>query len=191
MTVCSIEGCTKPVDRRGWCTHHYFQWYRYGDPTAAIPHSGVYKIVCKRGHDLSNAYIRPDTRLRQCRECAKERNKTYVRPKVFIRRTVRRRLIQEASGICAYCGQPRATSLDHVIPKRDRRRVGLSDTDESWLVVACLTCNVRKGTRRLVPASWSDRIAELNDLTPGTPWRVWHGSTDEPAYRDVHLKVAP
>lgn len=30
--VCSIEGCTKPLSCKGWCTMHYCRWRRHGDP---------------------------------------------------------------------------------------------------------------------------------------------------------------
>jgi hypothetical protein len=37
QTTCSINGCTSPVDRRGWCTKHYTTWYRTGDPLLQLP----------------------------------------------------------------------------------------------------------------------------------------------------------
>lgn len=30
--LCSIPGCTKKLRARGWCTAHYVQWQRTGDP---------------------------------------------------------------------------------------------------------------------------------------------------------------
>ena len=33
-TECSIEGCEKPVNARGWCKAHYYRASRYGDPLA-------------------------------------------------------------------------------------------------------------------------------------------------------------
>lgn len=30
--TCQIEGCTNPIDKRGWCSKHYGRWYRTGDP---------------------------------------------------------------------------------------------------------------------------------------------------------------
>lgn len=32
--VCSIDGCGKPVNSRGWCGSHYMRWKRHGDPLA-------------------------------------------------------------------------------------------------------------------------------------------------------------
>jgi 5-methylcytosine-specific restriction endonuclease McrA len=72
-------------------------------------------------------------------------------------------------GCCAYCGCSPAVHNDHIVPKALRRR---HPGWESVTVRACMICNVRKGTRRLVPPSWADRIYEL----PGTkPWMVWDG----------------
>lgn len=31
MTICSIEGCEKRVNCRGWCKMHYQRWSRHGD----------------------------------------------------------------------------------------------------------------------------------------------------------------
>lgn len=30
--TCTIEGCTREVVARGWCSAHYTRWKRYGDP---------------------------------------------------------------------------------------------------------------------------------------------------------------
>ena len=31
-SICTIEGCHKPVDARGYCDTHYGRWKRHGDP---------------------------------------------------------------------------------------------------------------------------------------------------------------
>lgn len=33
-SICTIEGCEKPVVGRGWCRNHYTQWHKWGDPLA-------------------------------------------------------------------------------------------------------------------------------------------------------------
>lgn len=32
--LCSIDGCDKSVESRGWCNAHYQRWLRHGEPTA-------------------------------------------------------------------------------------------------------------------------------------------------------------
>lgn len=94
---------------------------------------------------------------------------------------------------CAYCASPASFGFnkDHVIPKslqRKCRQLGKPlPVELCGTVWACYPCNLRKGTRRLIPASWADKIDTLNDLIPGTPWRTWDGSTASPAFREVHI----
>ncbi|MPZ71414.1 MAG: hypothetical protein GEU71_18110 [Actinobacteria bacterium] len=94
---------------------------------------------------------------------------------------------------CAYCGQP-AVNGDHVIPRSTVRHYNASDATESipsaWLAVvpSCFACNIRKGTRRLVPPSWAKRVKAMNRFFGGTKWRVWQGDTSEVAYAGTHLK---
>ena len=53
MKICSIEGCGKRVDRRGWCAMHYMRWRRHGDPytTRWRPHGLTAKQVVDREID--------------------------------------------------------------------------------------------------------------------------------------------
>lgn len=88
--------------------------------------------------------------------------------------------------MCAYCASARAVHMDHVVPKSLAKRHDLP-AEFTATVPACFACNTRKGARRLLPPSWADKVDELNELLPGTPWRVWAGSVDEPAYREVHV----
>lgn len=32
--ICSIDGCGKPTNARGWCSAHHKRWLRHGDPLA-------------------------------------------------------------------------------------------------------------------------------------------------------------
>jgi hypothetical protein len=59
MTVCSIEGCEKRVQARGWCTTHYGRWQKYGDPVTlhsrlrGNPNSPVTSTRWIRGEPIS------------------------------------------------------------------------------------------------------------------------------------------
>lgn len=35
--ICSIEGCGRAVDTKGWCGAHYMRWRRHGDPEIGRP----------------------------------------------------------------------------------------------------------------------------------------------------------
>lgn len=35
--VCSVDGCQRTVQARGWCDTHYWRWYRHGDPLHGGP----------------------------------------------------------------------------------------------------------------------------------------------------------
>lgn len=88
---------------------------------------------------------------------------------------------------CAYCRERYAVNRDHVVPKsyRKHRPTDSIPTHLRETVPACFQCNLRKGTRRLVPPSWADRLDELNEVLPGVPWRVWDGNPKAPAFSEV------
>lgn len=73
--------------------------------------------------------------------------------------------------------------MDHVVPRSLARRHTLPP-HLAATEPACFECNIRKGTRKLVPPSWENSIPALKEAIPG-PWRVWHGTTSEPAYREA------
>lgn len=87
---------------------------------------------------------------------------------------------------CSYCGKARAVNQDHVVPKSYRKKMAIHPV-LAGTVPACFRCNNLKGTRRLIPASWADKLTLLAQEFPGTPWRVWDGDTKSDAYRGVHL----
>lgn len=35
--TCSVQGCTRPIQSRGWCDPHYGRWRKTGDVQAGIP----------------------------------------------------------------------------------------------------------------------------------------------------------
>ncbi len=73
--------------------------------------------------------------------------------------------------LCSYCRKARAVHQDHIFSKALRRRF---PDWENITVPACYHCNMIRGTRRLLPPSWADREAELEELT-GRCWFVWNG----------------
>lgn len=44
--TCSIEGCDKKVQARGWCGMHYARWRRQGDPGSADPIARPVPTAC-------------------------------------------------------------------------------------------------------------------------------------------------
>ena len=87
---------------------------------------------------------------------------------------------------CAYCGSRPAVNADHVVPKALRKtlreKYGSLPEELRGTVPACMACNVRKGTRKLVPPSWADYIPILKEFIPGQ-WRVWDGNPMSASYR--------
>ena len=47
LLFCSVPGCQKTPDCRGWCRMHYTRWQRHGDPLVANHRPGW------RGDDVS------------------------------------------------------------------------------------------------------------------------------------------
>lgn len=76
---------------------------------------------------------------------------------------------------------------DHVVPRTLRRFVSrVVPRQLLGTVPACPTCNWRKMARRLVPPTWAHLLPLLEEYFPGqTPWRVWTGGVDEPAYAEA------
>lgn len=72
--TCSVDGCQKPHDSRGWCCAHYGRWKRHGDPMAGgimqSPQTGPCEVdgcirsavsrgVCRRHYGKLNKYGDP------------------------------------------------------------------------------------------------------------------------------------
>ncbi len=91
--------------------------------------------------------------------------------------SVRLAVLERDGYWCAYCGGSAGT-IDHILSKAESRRQGIARDDKAWIVACCHRCNWRKGTRRLIPASWAPRQAELEEMT-NKKWQVWSGDPRE------------
>lgn len=43
---CSIEGCDKPLRKRGWCANHYATWRSHGSPDAEVAYKWAERGAC-------------------------------------------------------------------------------------------------------------------------------------------------
>ena len=100
--------------------------------------------------------------------------------------------------LCAYCRRRLAVTRDHVVPRQLRRHYQPNRKVEQRpripsefmaTVPCCLTCNVNKGTRHLVPPSWADKVAALNEFFCGAEFRVWDGSPASPAFTQTFTRT--
>lgn len=88
--------------------------------------------------------------------------------------TLTTKILARDNHCCAYCGGY-ADTIDHLIPKAERRRHGIADDDERYLVACCLTDNLLKGTRRIVPMDYEP----FDELPGARPWMRWNGDPRE------------
>ncbi len=58
--LCSIEGCEKPQDCRGWCRMHYHRYQRHGDPLIVL------KTIHRHGLRHTPEYKVWDSMLQRC-----------------------------------------------------------------------------------------------------------------------------
>lgn len=83
---CSIAGCGKSVEARGWCSAHYNRWKRHGSPTARMRGEVVdgKRICCACGEDkpwseefFYSSKHHPGGLTLNCKDCARERRRQY------------------------------------------------------------------------------------------------------------------
>lgn len=86
--TCSIEGCGKPVNARGWCGMHYARWARSGDPGPSEPLIGFARPeLC----DVDGCDRRRDGRKNLCGMHARRRRLTGDTGSVAAKRSTRGR----------------------------------------------------------------------------------------------------
>lgn len=88
---CPIEGCGRPIRKRGWCANHYAVWHTHGDPEREPSYTWADQkrcVVCGAGPDspewegrfrkycsrrCAAGYLaRGDLRFVPCGQCGKE-----------------------------------------------------------------------------------------------------------------------
>ena len=189
---CSIEECDRRLFARGWCQRHYENWKLRGDPMpmsrtlspefrASIQRARAVSpkpalTHCKRGHVMTeeNTYVHPNRAIRECVTCKRIRGQVVTTKHyraVIVRPLIRRAIMERDNWTCAY-GGCRATTLDHVVPKAERRRHGIDDSDATYIVAACFNHNVAKMTYKVYPRGFDKSIL------PGNGWREWDGTPE-------------
>lgn len=71
-TVCTVDGCDRPLKGRGLCVMHYNRWDRHGSTERrdGAEHQRA-KTHCPKGHEYTeeNTLVYPSDGLRGCRTC--------------------------------------------------------------------------------------------------------------------------
>lgn len=90
--TCSVEGCSKRHEARGWCPAHYRRWRQYGDPLGCAPPRAIIERIC----EIDGC----DRRRSSRRWCGMHHRqwKLYGDPLTLKPKTV------DQERACAYCG---------------------------------------------------------------------------------------
>ncbi len=55
--LCSVSDCDKPVHVRGWCSTHYWRWYRHGDPNTEPPRPQTFDEYLASSVDVGDCWL--------------------------------------------------------------------------------------------------------------------------------------
>lgn len=142
--TCTIKGCNKPTQARGWCSKHYFRWRRHGDTTTTHRGSGSissagYLRVKRPGHPLLQA-------------------DGYI----YMHRVVLYDAIGSGPHACHWCGrtvdwQPNASASLLEVDHLDADKM---NNDRTNLVPSCGGCNRHR-------ARWPESFAHRCNVNAG------------------------
>jgi hypothetical protein len=78
--VCTVEGCDRKPQARGWCSTHYSRWQKHGDPLAGPPKSPPFdpNDPTDPRHGTTNGYSNHRCRCQRCREAHNRNMRDYL-----------------------------------------------------------------------------------------------------------------
>lgn len=99
----------------------------------------------------------------------------YVRVPYKALAVTRHNLALRDGGRCGYCAKPGAGTIDHIVP----RSLGGCHTWEN-VVLACRSCNAKKGSRTLSQLGWSLLVTPRS--VGGGRWHVLAQGRAQPSW---------
>lgn len=116
---CQEEGCFDPLYQRGWCSHHFYSWRKYGDPLASkrrfkppyLAHEGMkWCTGCRLEMDVSwfsKDVTRKDGLQRLCKPCSR------IAVQATLYGMSPEEVVAKLSQGCAVCGTLDDLEMDH------------------------------------------------------------------------------
>lgn len=150
--TCSIDGCGKPLEARGWCAAHYMRWRKYGDPGQAAPlrpkrspHSTCQVEDCDRKH-LARGYCGVHYRLQRqagALPIVIPKPKRGITTYAAMHKHLRETRGSASRYPCVTCGQPAYEwAYDNECPDEQRDFRGRFSADPSHYLAMCHPCHM-------------------------------------------------
>lgn len=159
---CPIDGCERPVRKRGWCTNHYATWLAHGDPEHEVAYTWASErrcVVCGLGPEspewegrfrkycslrCAAGYLkRGDLRFVPCGQCGADIDLQATSSLTRKRRRSDTRMCDS----CARHGRPPMSAQE------------LAEADGAW----CRLCGLPVDLAVRSPGRWS---ASVDHITP-------------------------